>query len=182
MGKKWGVLSDFLLEQRNSIAAKYIKGNLLDVGCNRGDLREFISLNTEYSGIDINPKTRQIKFPYKQLSVENNLKQLGKFDSITLIALIEHLKKPEQAIKNIREILNNKGRIIITTPSKIGDKIHSIGSKIGLVSKFASEDHQRIFSLNELENLLKKQGFRIIESKTFLFGLNLLVVGEVVEK
>ena len=76
------------------------------------------------------------------------------------------------------EILNNKGRIIITTPSKLGGKIHALGSGIGLASSFAAEDHQKIFSLGELEALLEKNGFAIIESKKFLFGLNLLIVGE----
>ncbi|MFH1391822.1 MAG: class I SAM-dependent methyltransferase [Candidatus Diapherotrites archaeon] len=179
MGVQVGILSNFLLRQRNSLAAKYVKGKMLDVGCNEGEFRKFILPNTNYFGIDINPKPKKVNFPFKQLSVENNLEQLGKFDSVTLIALIEHLKKPEKAIKNVHKILNKKGRIIITTPSKIGDKIHSITSTIGLVSKFAAEDHQKIFSLEELEFLLKNQGFKIIESKTFFFGLNLLVVGEI---
>ena len=166
------------MKQRNSEAAKHVRGKLLDIGCNHGELRGFLPPGTNYSGIDIHPEKGPIKFPYKQASAEESLKALGKFDSATMIAVIEHLKRPELALRNVGEILNNKGRIIITTPSKLGGKIHALGSGIGLASSFAAEDHQKIFSLGELEALLEKNGFAIIESKKFLFGLNLLIVGE----
>ncbi len=178
VGTKQGALSFFLMRQRNAAAAKYARGKLLDIGCNHGELMEFLPKNTDYSGIDIHPKISAITFPYRQVSAEDSLAELGKFDSATMIAVIEHLKKPGQAVRNVTKILNKKGRIIITTPSTLGDKLHAIGSKIGLVSSFAAEDHQKIFTLMELGGLLKKNGFTILESRAFLFGLNLLIVGE----
>ncbi len=71
-----------------------------------------------------------------------------------------------------------KGRLIITTPTPLGDRVHGFFSNLDMVSKDASEDHQHIFTLAELRRLLLNNGFTVRYESLFLLGLNQVIVGE----
>jgi ubiquinone/menaquinone biosynthesis C-methylase UbiE len=105
---------------------KELKGKTLDIGCGLG---EFIKKNG--SGIDMNPycvnyckgkgldvkKGKAEKIPFK-----NNT-----FDSVFCLCVLEHLKKPKQAIKEMARVLKPKGKLILIVPTECGfrhDKTH----------------------------------------------------------
>ena len=177
-----GLLTGFLIRERNSLVAKYVKGkNLIDVGCERGSLPAFLPRGIGYTGADILPKEKfSPKFRYLKASIEKGLgkKENGKYDCVVMAAVIEHLSKPDSAIRNCGSLLKPGGRLILTTPTKTGDSLHKTISRIGLVSLDAAEGHQHIFTMEELTGLFEKSGFSVTESKTFQFGMNQLVVGE----
>ena len=173
-------LSKYLIKKRNSLVSRNVKGKtLLDIGCDRGNLKEYLSKEIDYVGIDVKSKEFfKLKCKYIQMDVEDNLSSLGEVECITMVAVIEHLKNPKKAIKNIFEILKPSGRLIITTPTKLGDKIYQRMSKIGLVSSNAARQHQSIFDVEDLTKLLKSEGFDIVKAHTFEFGLNQLVIAK----
>lgn len=47
----------------------------------------------------------------------NQLLDLGKFDIILLVEVLEHLADPKKVFKNLLEVLENDGIIIATTPN-----------------------------------------------------------------
>lgn len=172
-----GILSQYLEDKRNALAARYLSGSrILDVGCNEGSLRKFFK-NVEYVGIDMHPPKGET-FSYFQQDALGDLSQLGMFDGIACLAMIEHVHEYEKLLPNLKTILKPKGRVFLTTPSKIGDAIHHHTANVGIVSSEAAEDHDHIFTLKELEQLVKDAGMKVHKKGTFLWGLNQYIVAE----
>ena len=177
MSKGNGIFSQYIQDVRNRRSVKYLHGQrVLDVGCNNGYLRTILPKDVEYVGIDIH-KLPGIDFTFFERSVNDNLKDLGMFDTIFMLATIEHLENYQSSIANLIPILNENGVIILTTPTQLGDSLHHWGANIGLTSKMAAEDHEKIFNLNELNKLLSDAGLEIMASHTFFWGMNQLVAG-----
>jgi 2-polyprenyl-3-methyl-5-hydroxy-6-metoxy-1,4-benzoquinol methylase len=149
---------------------------VLDVGCNNGRLRTFLPKDIEYVGIDIK-RLPGIDFTFYERSLFDNLSDLGTFDTIFLLATIEHLEKCDEAIANLVGRLNKGGVLILTTPSKLGDDLHHWGAKFGLTSGMAADDHETIFTLDGLKQLLSSHGLEKVEAHFFMLGLNQIAVG-----
>jgi len=94
------------------------------------------------------------------------------YDLILFSEVIEHLENDTKALSDIWKVLKPRGLLIITTPSKNAPLY-----RMGLLDKFDKEvGHLRRYSLKELEILVEKNGFKIVESnlqegilKNFLF-------------
>jgi len=175
-----GILSTYLRKKRIEIALKFVKGTkLLDVGCNEQFLKSFLDNKIDYTGIDMHtPEYIRPQFKYFQTDIEDNLDFLEKYDCATMLAVIEHLKKPGKALQNIHSVLNPGGRLIITTPTKKGDKFHKGFSKIKFTSSAAVESHEKIYTQKELREILENNGFKVIHSSKFFMNLNQVIIGE----
>jgi 2-polyprenyl-3-methyl-5-hydroxy-6-metoxy-1,4-benzoquinol methylase len=137
---------NFLLSKINEIEFK----NLLDVGC--GDGKYLYEISKKYSskslvGIDSSEQailfaiamSPKIKFICGDIT--KNKSTLGKFDLITLIETLEHIK-PELIPIFIKEIHNHiepSGKLIVTVPS---------------TNLSTSPKHYQHFNLKSLENSL----------------------------
>lgn len=83
------------------------KSKVLDVGCGEHKIiRSAV-------GVDIYPYKDTDKISY----AENLLFKDESFDSAVMLEVIEHLKNPEKAIKEIHRVLKKNGQIIISTPN-----------------------------------------------------------------
>lgn len=93
--------------------------NVLDVGCFRGDLLEFIGLGWRKYGIE--PSVDAAKVAEKKevkiigSSIEDSVIESGQFGLITMIDVIEHLRKPVEAIRKLVEGLYPGGKLAIST-------------------------------------------------------------------
>jgi ubiquinone/menaquinone biosynthesis C-methylase UbiE len=47
-------------------------------------------------------------------------------DQITILAVLEHIANPQDVLRECHRVMTSGGRIIITTPSKLGIKAHDI--------------------------------------------------------
>lgn len=177
MSKGVGLLSRYIQDVRNQRSVNFLHGKrVLDVGCNNGYLRTILPKEVEYVGIDIH-RLPGIDFTFYERSVNDDLSDLGKFDTIFMLATIEHLENYQSTIANLVPLLNTGGVIILTTPTQLGDTLHHWGARVGITSAMAAEDHEKIFNLNELNDLLTSQNLEIIASHTFFWGMNQLVAG-----
>lgn len=147
-------------------ALKYIKkgGSHLDIGC--GDKFLLKRSPCDYKiGLD------KIYGDYIKKTIPLN----KKFDYITMLAVLEHLDYPKDIIKESYRLLKKGGYLIITTPKYRSYKItriygRSYGEKI-------NPKHKQYFTKQGLFELLKPF-FKIIEYKTFEFGLNQFIVAK----
>ncbi len=98
------------------------------------------------------------------------------FDTILLAAVIEHLEHPSHLVAQLPRYLKAEGRLVVTTPTPFGDKIHQVGARVGLFSKAAMEEHETIFSYKMMVELLEPVGLVVERYQRFLFGGNQLFI------
>ncbi len=178
-----GVLTNFLRERRFAAAQPYLSGDVLDLGCGFGEIIDILEPEQGYVGVEGHPKIYarlMEQFPDRVFSYcdfeHDRLSLDRRFDTILMLAVIEHLRNPENILCQLPAYLNSRGRLILTTPSPIGNIIHKTGSKIGIFSKFAANDHHTIFTRASLEPILGKCGFEIIVYRRLLMAGNQLFV------
>lgn len=150
------------------LIARYIKkGKVLDYGCGRGEFLASLPEAFEKYGIEINPQAaKSVKKNYPQIKVFQDLSFLRpkalKFDLITLWHVLEHLEEPKKVLSRLVSLLEKDGFLILSTPNS-----QSLGLKIGRAHWFHLDAprHLRIFSLNNLSDLAKETGLKIIAVK-----------------
>ena len=176
--KKRGIRSAWHHIKFNFIKNKINKKNIhLDIGCGSGT---FVSiLNNKYSaGVDISSK--QIKFANKTYGGQQKKffcykKKIpfkkNKFNSISLIELIEHLSDQEinKLMRQIHNLLKKGGKIYITTPNYL-----SLWPILELiVNKFSdvSYEHQHInkFHFMNIKKIIDNKKFKIKKYNSFMF-------------
>jgi 2-polyprenyl-3-methyl-5-hydroxy-6-metoxy-1,4-benzoquinol methylase len=171
-----GLLSSWLRKQRIKIATPYIEGKVLDYGCGVGILSEEC-LPQNYFGVDIDRESLSIarqKYPAYLFATE--IPEKVQFDTIILLAVIEHIKAPERFLAGMKDNLNKKGRIILTTPHPRTDKIYYIGSRLGVFSSQADEEHEKLIDYEMMHIISSNAGFEISIYRRFLLGANQLFV------
>ena len=100
-----------------------------------------------------------------------------KADSITLLAVIEHINCVDKLIKNIDICIKPNGVVILTTPTKIAKPIlEFMAFKLKIINEDEIREHVHYYNEKELEKIFEENNFSKIESKKFLFGMNQVAV------
>jgi len=191
-GQATGVLSHFLERVRNTQVARLINDNssILDLGCGRATLLHALyamgKTNITYLGVDnsshiIEHNRRHFpdhRFKELDLCTDDIASALeGTFDTITMVALLEHLPEPENCFLKMKEIVSSKGQIIITTPRRGFEKIYKLGSTVGLFSREAHEEHMERFPDKKfLQKLAYDTGLNLNSHSYFLLYINQIAV------
>lgn len=130
--------------------------SILDIGCGDGVLLSLISKKTEaqLTGVDLDIDSLKIaKTRLNATFIKSSATTLpfkpSSFDLVIASEIIEHLKKPEKMLIEIKKVLKPNGRVIITTPVKLFPK---------------PEDplHIREFTTADLNKLLKKYFSKVV--------------------
>jgi 2-polyprenyl-3-methyl-5-hydroxy-6-metoxy-1,4-benzoquinol methylase len=178
-----GLFSRFLRRQRYQKVLPYLQGSILDIGCGRACLLDYISPEQVYVGVDRGPHIYQWLLKnrpgreFHQVDLDKEDLDLGqKFDTVVMLAVIEHLAQPGKALRQIATHLKPGGRLLITTPSPLGDIIHRFGACFRLFSQRAVEDHETIFTRAALQTLLNECGLSLKRYQRFLLGGNQLFI------
>ena len=174
---EWGSKPEFFgpkhLFRENIVlskAKKYFKdGKLLDAGFGNGSLIIQLSKNKdlEIYGIDASKKF----IDYTKLKLKNAHLYLGDvtdlkfnenyFDYLVSTEVLEHVEQDKKAVKEFYRVLKKNGLCIITVPIDPKSFDHT--------DKWAG--HFRKYTPEQLNQLFKEQGFKLIDSKKFSFIL-----------
>lgn len=108
------------------VAAGYVQGNLLEVGCGEGrGIDLLLPKISSYSAIDkIEPVINSLQKKYPQGKfIRGNIPPLSvfesdSFDSIVSFQVIEHIKDDALFLKEIYRVLKPGGLALLTTPNK----------------------------------------------------------------
>jgi 2-polyprenyl-6-hydroxyphenyl methylase/3-demethylubiquinone-9 3-methyltransferase len=181
------LLSQTIRLIRYKIAAPYVGRNVLDVGCGSAYLIDFVPAVDTYVGLDMDMRflhMAQRFFPQHQF-YQSDLEhgplppEIGtqRFDTVTLMAVLEHLANPQRVVQQLASLLLPGGRIVITTPTPLGHRVHRLGSYIGLFNYEAVEDHKSILGERELTAMLQGARLQVESYRQFELGCNQLIVG-----
>ena len=176
------ILSNYLAGQRAKIVLPYIKGSILDLGCGNALPLQFAKEKIDiYYGVEHRQKKvdeLSRKFPeHKFFARDLDVDELSfdmKFDTILVIAVIEHILNQKHFITQILRNAKPNAKIVITTPTPFGDYIHKIGSRLGLFAKSAVHRHIIIFSPERLRMLANYFNMNVEQHRKFQFGCNQL--------
>lgn len=180
-----GILSERIKRSRLRRVAPHVRGDVLDIGCGPALLlAESGAAIASYTGIDHNAgriaalqrQYPQHRFHCKDLD-EDVLECGRKFDTVLLIAVIEHVYNQKHLLKQLVPLLTPEGRIIITTPTPFGnDVVHRIGAALGLFSKDAAHDHIVLYNRRRFEMISRDFGLSLVEYRRFQCGCNQIAV------
>jgi len=138
-------------------AEKYLEGEerLLDIGC--GD------------GFFLKRKNTAEGYGLDKLSGDEVVDVLDfpddYFDCVTMLAVIEHIRKPELILREIHRVLKPGGKFIFTTPKKKAEKF------IKLYTRDVENEHKGYFDYDIVKKMAAGM-FEIYGYHTFIFGLN----------
>ncbi len=152
----------------------HIRGYYLDLGCGTNEVAKAYS--GKGIGVDVYPwqgVDRVVedtsKLPFKDKT----------FDTVSIIAALNHIPNREEVLKEINRILNDNGRMIITMiPPRFSRAWHFFRKP------WDADQHERGMkegevygmSIKEIENILSEAGFEITSKKKFMFGMNNLLI------
>ncbi len=172
--------------RRHNVVRGYLTGSVLDLGCGGGPLLQFVADRARYVGVDMQESAlRQLKerFPdcrthCVDLTDCRNLRVVVKsrFDTITLLAVVEHLEEPLTLLEGLDAFLKPGGRLLITCPSPLGERFLRLANTITDIAEGAPDPHLHVYGKRHLAALVSEAGLVPVEYRRFLFGLNQLVV------
>lgn len=132
---------------------------LLDIGCGRGDFSKgFKDLGLEVLGLDCQESHSEIlkNIEVRYTNIENNPFPFNNemFDVVFSKSVIEHLRNPENFIKESRRILKPGGKIIIMTPDWQSQRciFYDDYTHVHPYTKLGIEDLLKIYNFKEVKS------------------------------
>lgn len=138
----------------------YLSGDVLDFGGNRGELKKCI------------------KGKYLAVNYDHSAMAGTHFDTIVCSAVIEHINTPEvlAIFCKFKKILNQNGRIILTTPARIAKPALGLMALMRIIDRKSIAEHKHYWNKKEIYDLAERTGFIIKRHEKFQLGFNQLAV------
>jgi SAM-dependent methyltransferase len=154
-------LRNYLLKITNKLIIYYnIKGKFLEVGCGDGFLTEFLA-KKGFSGkaLDLSEEAVQLtrkRVERYQIVVQKqdivSSEEIGTYDLIILLDVLEHIEKDQITIEKITQLLRKDSFIIVSVPIKKKEW------------RWDDENygHYRRYEIQEIRNLFSHCGLQIL--------------------
>ena len=180
------------LNRKLSILSTSIVGNIdnkkvLDVGCGEGWTLKFLKGNCEeIPGLEFsNEAAKAVNPEIAELIIEGDvfanirelIKQNSKYDVIILDNVLEHVIDSELYVKELKNLLSDKGVLIVEVPNDFSILQDYLLSKNKIDHPFwiAYPDHLSYFNYHGLNNIFIQNGWNAIHiSCDYPIDMNLL--------
>ncbi len=149
----------------NNQKVKLKEFKIADIGCATGDFLRFLKGKgyQDLNGIDPSPLCvnliKDSDINAKQGTI-NELEEHEKYDFIRLNAVLEHVVDLNNSITQLKKVLNKGGYLYLSVPNVQGFK-----ELENCPFQEFSVEHINYFSKNSLSNLMRKNGFTLINYK-----------------
>jgi SAM-dependent methyltransferase len=171
--------SKWLQQQRLARVLPFLEAPVLDVGC--GDGAAYRYAPEGYVGLDRDPAplAQQRDALTRVLGTADRLPFAdGAFKTVLAMAVLEHVDDPVACLREARRVLAPGGRVVLTTPTPMGDHLHHWLAKVGITSKHAADEHQSVMSPARLQRAVADAGFGVSHFRVFLLGGNQVCVAQ----
>jgi 2-polyprenyl-3-methyl-5-hydroxy-6-metoxy-1,4-benzoquinol methylase len=157
-----GSLSNKLISQKAEfILSHKLPHNIsfLDIGCGQGDLLKYLKNKTDFKLLGLEPygevKSGVNNFGVKIIysSLETECLNIGKFDAISLMSVLEHIYNPAKFLKNINKILKQNGLLFLEVPDS--------AKPTPFIVEYFGFEHLSYFTLETIKKLLNDNEFYI---------------------
>ena len=101
----------------------------------------------------------------------------GAFDCITMLAVLEHIHEREGLARECARLLAPGGRVVITVPRPVVDRILAGLKAVRLIDGMSLEEHEG-YDVERTEGIFGTAGLRLVKRAGFQLGLNCLFVFE----
>ncbi|QDU63995.1 hypothetical protein Pan216_48760 [Planctomycetes bacterium Pan216] len=171
-------LGTLLAAWRHRMAARFVRGRLLDIGCGANQL---VDLHGNGVGVDVH------QWEGVDLVVENTAHlpfHDGEFDTVTVIAALNHIPNRKDVLKEAYRVLADGGRVVVTMiPPTLSAWWHWVRRP------WDADQHERGMkegevygmTVKEVDTLLMDAGFGNLRHQRFMLGINCLTVAEKTE-
>lgn len=135
----------------------------LDIGCGTGVLLDsYASIPTsDKLGLEMDggsvARAQAKGLDVRQVAPRWNFTEYGRFDLVTLTDVIEHVEHEHEALDAVRNVLNDKGIVLITVPA-----LMSLWSSHDVVNR-----HFRRYTKTTLLRLFPPEEWRILKASYF---------------
>jgi SAM-dependent methyltransferase len=178
------LLSKYLQRCRVRKVVRWVRGSVLDLGCGDASLLPLLAGRMErYCGVERSAELVESlgrRYPgHRFLCLdmdEDRIDTEERFDTVLMVAFIEHVYNQKRLFTEVLRHLRPDGRIVITTPTPLGDRIHCWGTSLSLFAQAAKDDHPIIFNKQRFRVFAKHFGLEIEAYRRFQLGCNQLVV------
>ena len=151
---------------------------VLDIGCHQGELfqrlRDRIGKSVGYDPLAV-PGDRGGFCLLSERFTAPSSWLAGSFDAVVLAATLEHILDKTALPMEFYRLIRPGGRIIITVPLPLVDRMIDWLRWLGLLDGMSVEEHHGFVPEEALE-LFSKGGFRLEHRRSFQLGLNHLFV------
>ena len=163
---------------RISAVFPLIRGYLLDVGCGTNQL---VKRYGNGLGVDVYPweNVDVLVEDTSRLPIEDET-----FDTITIIAALNHIPNRKQVLNEINRVLKKDGLLIITMINPSISRIWHFLRR----SRDADQNERGMmegevygFTRRDLKKLLKSSNFEVITEKPFMLYLNRVICAKKLE-
>ena len=151
---------------------------VLDIGCHQGEFLERLGGSIRES-VGLDPLARPRTTATFALRAEPFAEPLdfpaSRFDAITLLATLEHIRDKAPLAREAHRLLAPSGRLIMTVPSpRVDDIVHTL-VRLGLADGMSLEEHHG-FKPADTGPIFTAGGLELEHHSTFQLGLNHLFV------
>jgi len=139
------------------------KGKILEIGSGYGFVLEFLNrLGYDVKGIEISKERRKISkritsAPILNFNLLLSKPKIGKFDTLMMFQVLEHISNPVDFLKNTKKLLKNKGKIVIEVPNLNDFQLKQNNS---YNKWYWQRAHLNYFSPQTLKLVMLKAGFK----------------------
>jgi SAM-dependent methyltransferase len=141
---------------------------VLDVGCSTGELLGVLAeRGADVHGIELQAEAAAIA--NERLgdgrvvcaNVDSTDLELGSFDAVTMMAVLEHVRDPRSLLERVRAWLLPDGRLSLQTPNASSVLARLLGRAWPAL---APVEHLHLFTEDALRRLLEREGFAEIRT------------------
>ena len=151
---------------------------VLDVGCHQGEFLESLAERIGPS-VGIDPLAQTTERRQVRILAETFRRPLpfaeSSFDVIVMLATLEHIKDKEPLADECFRLLSQGGRVVITVPAKVVDRIVEVLVKLRLADGMSLDEHHG-YDPTETPAVFAPFGFELEYHRRFQLGCNHLFV------